>query len=180
MPRKPKFIPGPSRLSKILEELNKEPKPYLNGLKSLKLTYAYRNDHFGAKHFVKADLPRIRYLNPNLAIEVVKKLKTKEEDWNPELVLELRDGSKQTLDLDQKWSSTIFQELMDIGGGTNWQRWKRERIAAGLPIVDVPLPKKAAPKEKIWDSSNKKRAEPVEEELVFLNPGKTGAAAILP
>jgi hypothetical protein len=49
MPRKPKFIPGPSRLSIILKELNKEPKLSLTGLQGISLTLAARNDHFGAR-----------------------------------------------------------------------------------------------------------------------------------
>lgn len=49
MPRKPKFIPGPSRLSIILKELNKEPKLSLTGLREISLTLAARNDHFGAR-----------------------------------------------------------------------------------------------------------------------------------
>ena len=49
MARKPKFIPGPSRLSGILANLNKEPRPFLHNLKGLKLKYAFRNDHFGAR-----------------------------------------------------------------------------------------------------------------------------------
>lgn len=39
----------PSRLSKILEQLSSGHKPYLNGVKSLKLKYAFRNDHWGAR-----------------------------------------------------------------------------------------------------------------------------------
>lgn len=41
------------------------------------------------RHFVKEDLPRIRYANPTIDIEVNKPLKTKEETWRPEMVVEL-------------------------------------------------------------------------------------------
>lgn len=47
MPRKP--LPGPSRLSQILKHLQQEPIPTLPALSSLRLTYALRNDHFGAR-----------------------------------------------------------------------------------------------------------------------------------
>jgi small subunit ribosomal protein S25 len=47
MPRKP--LPGPSRLSQILKRLQQEPIPSLPALSSLRLTYAIRNDHFGAR-----------------------------------------------------------------------------------------------------------------------------------
>ena len=49
MPRKVKFIPTPSRLSQILAHLKKEPRPQLREIKGLKITYAYRNDHWGAR-----------------------------------------------------------------------------------------------------------------------------------
>ncbi|KAJ2926656.1 hypothetical protein H1R20_g10428, partial [Candolleomyces eurysporus] len=38
-----------SKLSKILAHLDANPKLSLAGVKSLKLTYAFRNDHFGAR-----------------------------------------------------------------------------------------------------------------------------------
>lgn len=109
-------------------------------------------------HFLKKDLPRILYANPNLHVHVIKRLKTKDETWPPELVVEfgsspssidrrasvlkfssrLADGRKQNFNLHNKWSSTIFQELMDTAGGNSWTRWKAERAEAGLPVVDGP------------------------------------------
>ncbi len=38
------------KLAKTLEWLNKEPKPILERINMLELTYAYRNDHFGARY----------------------------------------------------------------------------------------------------------------------------------
>ncbi|KAI0825320.1 hypothetical protein BC628DRAFT_1374550 [Trametes gibbosa] len=138
MPRKPKTIPGPSRLSGILARLNQDPKPHLPNLKSIRLMYAYRNDHFGARHFVKEDLPRIRYANPAVDIQVEKRLKSKEESWKPEMVVELKNGTTHTLDLGGKWSSAIFHELMDLSAGPWWHKWKRERAAAGEPALPPP------------------------------------------
>jgi len=109
-------------------------------------------------HFLKEDLPRIRYANPKLDIQVNKLVKSKDETWSPELVLEfgsslfptdscvsvlifsfhLADGRKQNFNLHNKWSSAIFQELMDTAGGNSWTRWKTERAEAGLPVVDGP------------------------------------------
>ncbi|KAI0791780.1 hypothetical protein C8Q75DRAFT_715513 [Abortiporus biennis] len=166
MPRGP--APGPSRLSKILANLKKEPKPQLQNVKALKLTMAQRNDHFGARHFAKDDLPRIRYVNPKLEIEVNKMPKGVADTWKPELVVEFKDGSAKTLNLEGKWSSTIFQEVMDLAGGKNWEQWKQERTEAGLPIMDVP---EAKPKEK--------KTATVDYAALF-NSGKTGAAAVLP
>ncbi|KAI8983279.1 hypothetical protein BD414DRAFT_523181 [Trametes punicea] len=138
MPRKPKTIPGPSRLSVILARLTQEPRPVLPNLKSLKLTYAYRNDHFGARHFVKEELPRIRYANPTIDINVDKKLKTKEETWKPEMIVELKNGTTHKLTLDGKWSTTIFSELMELSAGPWWQKWKKERAAAGEHATPPP------------------------------------------
>jgi len=38
------------RLAKTLEWLNREPKPVLEKISSLQLTYAYKNDHWGARY----------------------------------------------------------------------------------------------------------------------------------
>ena len=82
------------------------------------------------------------------------------------------DGTSRTLDLDKKWSSAIFEELMDIAGGNPWERWKRERTAAGLLFVDKPEPRSkfVAPK---------KQTESLEM-AKLLYPEKKGAAAVLP
>ena len=81
--------------------------------------------------------------------------------------MNIGDGTKQLIDMDKKWSSTIYEELMEIGGGSSWAKWKAERTEAGLPIVDIPVPKAKA------DSSDK----PIPPHF---NPLKTGAAAVLP
>jgi hypothetical protein len=49
MPRKVKALPGPSRLSGILSSLRQEPRPALSAVKRLTLSYAAKNDHFGAR-----------------------------------------------------------------------------------------------------------------------------------
>lgn len=115
----PKPPLGPSRLSQILKKLKANPKPVLTpSLKSLKLTYAIRNEHFGARcvrhfpenlitsslrsysgilrggsvgndrHFVKDELPRIQYANPTIAIEVNRIPKAKEDTWQSSLSME--------------------------------------------------------------------------------------------
>lgn len=99
-------VPGPVRLAKLLSHLNASPKLSLSGLKKLKLSYAFGNDHFGARsvltfsiritnfqypphsHFVRENLPKIRFDNPNLDIEVERMKKTAEERWRPEMELE--------------------------------------------------------------------------------------------
>ena len=66
---------------------------------------------------------------------------------------------------------------MDIAGGSSWERWKRERAAAGLPIIDIPKPKNVAPKAPKWVSKQKDASQ---EEELHLDPSKHGAAAVLP
>ncbi|KDQ30249.1 hypothetical protein PLEOSDRAFT_1092050 [Pleurotus ostreatus PC15] len=150
MARKPKTIPGPSRLSKILANLNASPRLELSNLQSIKLTLASKNDHFGARHFLKEELPRIRWANPTLDIEVEKVPKTIKEAWKPELELRFTNGQAQTLDLHGKWSTTIVRELMDTAGARSWFAWKEESAATGSPLLRgeerAPEPVEASPK----------------------------------
>jgi small subunit ribosomal protein S25 len=45
------------------------------------------------------------------------------------------DGKTTTLNLDDKWSSTILKELMNIAGGDPWKKYVAESTAAGLPAI---------------------------------------------
>ncbi|PIL30775.1 hypothetical protein GSI_06943 [Ganoderma sinense ZZ0214-1] len=151
MPRKPKTIPGPSRLSRVLAHLTQEPRPFLPNLKSLKLTYAYRNDHFGARHFVKEDLPRIQYANPAVNIQVNKLDRTKIDSWKPEMIVETKNGVTHKVNMEGKWSTAIYNELMELTAGSWWQKWKQQESSAGHLATRIPPP-----------------------------PKKTGASAVLP
>ncbi|KAF8168445.1 hypothetical protein B0H34DRAFT_793047 [Crassisporium funariophilum] len=135
MPPKVGLPAGIIHLNKVLTHLKASPKLTLTGLKALKLSYAYRNDHFGARHFVKQDLPRIRYANPDLNIQVEEVKKKKEEAWRPEMELEFENGKVQRLDLNDKWSTTILKELMTVAGGDPWKKHVEESTAAGLPVI---------------------------------------------
>ena len=119
----PKPSLGPSRLSQILQKLKVDPKPVLApSLRSLKLTYAKRNDHFGARyvrrsssglvafdlyghsdelydisvgnyrHFVRDELPRIQYANPTIAIEVNTVPKIEADTWQSSLYMEFGES----------------------------------------------------------------------------------------
>jgi len=131
----PNTIPGTVRLAKLLSHLNASPKLALSGLKRLKLSYAFGNDHFGARHFVRQNLPKIRFDNPNLEIEVERVKKTEQERWRPEMELEFENGKTTTLNLHNKWSTTILKELMTIAGGDPWKKHVAMSTAAGLPPV---------------------------------------------
>ncbi|OAX40471.1 hypothetical protein K503DRAFT_660447, partial [Rhizopogon vinicolor AM-OR11-026] len=180
-----KFIPGPSRLSVILKELNKEPKLSLTGLRGISLTLAARNDHFGARHFVKEELRRIRYANPQLSVEVNKLPKTIQDEWKPEMVVEFEDGAKTTIDMSNKWSTTIAKELMDLAGGDPWKKHKVAAQAAGMPVLPGEETERlTAAAKKRTPKSNARTPENLEAmvETMLSSPDrpKTGAAAILP
>lgn len=50
---------GPSKLSKILQHLKAKPQLNLTGVKSLKLSCAFRNDHFGARYVLYVHRPGV-------------------------------------------------------------------------------------------------------------------------
>jgi small subunit ribosomal protein S25 len=86
-------LPKPSSLSKVLAQLTREPQVKLpnlphNGIKRLKLTFAKRNAHYGARHFLNEELPRLAYNNPSVEIQVERKEHLKTEPWTPELLVE--------------------------------------------------------------------------------------------
>lgn len=119
---------APSSIARTLSHLNKTPAPVLApNVKSLKLTMAFKNAHYGARsvnlpyfellkrgglifdmssllhfltvvrrHFWKEELPRVAYHNPSIAIDVERKPKAKEEEWDPELVVGLGSWSSPT------------------------------------------------------------------------------------
>ncbi|KAG5643813.1 hypothetical protein DXG03_009589 [Asterophora parasitica] len=176
---------GPSHLKRVLEHLNAGPKLTLSNLKSLKLSLAFQNDHFGARHFVKEQLPRIRYANPDLDIQVEKVRKSATEAWRPELEVEFENGQQTTLDLHEKWSSTILKELMELAGGEPWAKWKAEAATKGLPVVAgeenegkaVKRPTRTPlPSLKTFRAN----APPPVDPTADPEPPKTGVAAALP
>ncbi len=157
-----------------------------SGNEKHELIYSF---HLRKSHFARNDLPRIRYANPSIEIQVNKVPKSVGDTWRPEMQLEFRtshhpcvfsasnlkpmyagDGTTKTIDLQDKWSTTIFQDVMDLAGGNNWERWKRERKAAGLPIVEY-APAKPTIEKTMSDYSDL---------FTRLDRPKTGAAAVLP
>ncbi|KAJ7178651.1 hypothetical protein C8R43DRAFT_974119 [Mycena crocata] len=135
MVRGKRLAAGPSTLSLLVSHLKAPPKLALPTASSLRLTLATRNDHFGARHFLKEQLPRIRYANPELDIQIRKVPKKPGHEWRPELQLSFPDGKSRTLNLHGKWSTAIVRELMDSSGSPAWARWKAEAARAGLPLV---------------------------------------------
>ncbi|KAG6916921.1 hypothetical protein DXG01_004682 [Tephrocybe rancida] len=202
--------PSPSHLGKVLSNLKANPKLTLTNLKSIKLSLAFRNDHFGARcvhmsgkegfavdnerrHFVKELLPRIRYANPELDIRVQKWRKTKEEAWRPEMELEFTNGKEETLNMHEKWSTTILKELMEVAGGDPWVKWKLEATAAGIPVIPgeeneratvkrstrTPLPSLNAFRASRPTSGQVDTSKPLPEDSA-LAVIKTGMSAALP
>ncbi|KAF7312197.1 L51-S25-CI-B8 domain-containing protein [Mycena indigotica] len=133
MPRK--ALTGPSSLSQLVSHLRAPPRLGLPQITSLTLTLAARNDHFGARHFLKEQLPRIRFANPDLPVHVRKFNKHPAHDWRPEIQLSFKDGTTQSLSLHGKWSTTIVRQLMDLGASPAWVRWKAEASRSGAPLI---------------------------------------------
>ncbi|TFK47918.1 hypothetical protein OE88DRAFT_1685060 [Heliocybe sulcata] len=184
MPRRPRTIPGPSPLSQVLARLRRPPRLVLDDVRSLSMTYAQRNDHFGARHFVKDDLPRIRYANPALDITVNKLPKLPGDDWEPKMELNMRGGQTTTISMGGKWSTSIFEELMNAAGGEPWQQWKKERLAQGLPVVEglegAKYQERLA-EQRLLEQPAPSRRSNADEADPFANlRTKTGAAAVLP
>lgn len=103
-----------------------------------------------------------------------------------------------------KWSSTILGELLDSAGGTAWQRWKTERTAKGLPIIEdygripepqvapgltaslrtgstsmLPKPRRSGGQLQGEVSDQETVTEAIEKDIERARSG-SGAAAILP
>jgi len=160
---------GIQKLINLLEHLNKPPKlTFATNVKTLRLTLAYKNDHWGARHFIQESLPRIRYANPDLNIEVVKWRKEKHDHWRPELELSFEDGKKQKLDIHEKVSSIILKELMTVAGGDPWKAHVQHAKRTGMPVV---------PGEELYEQETKgvsqsKKQVPNLEEFLKANPHK--------
>ncbi|KAG9122861.1 hypothetical protein FRC07_000584 [Ceratobasidium sp. 392] len=106
-------------IGKAMAHLLKQPIPYLRpNVKSLTLKLAPRNGHWGARHFLKDDLPRITYSNPHVTYRVSKcRPLTIEKPWTPSLQLEFADGTKHDVEVDGKLSGDIMREVMRAAGG---------------------------------------------------------------
>jgi hypothetical protein len=46
-------------------------------------------------------------------------------------------GQTRTIDLDGKWSTNIFEDLMDLAGGPVWENWKAMHPSERRPVVPV-------------------------------------------
>lgn len=72
------------------------------------------------------------------------------------------DGKKKELDLQEKWSSAILQELMDTAGGETWKRYKAAAKVDGLPVV--PGESKTVAEARKTSKSSAKKGLPTLEE----------------
>ncbi|KAI6142075.1 hypothetical protein BKA82DRAFT_64474, partial [Pisolithus tinctorius] len=129
----------PSHLSKVLQNLNTGPRLALDrNLKAVRLRMV-KDEHVGARHFVKDELPRIRWANPALDIQVVRAGKQQDEVMRgiarPEMEVEYENGVTKTIDMSHKWSTTITKELMDIAGGDAWKAYRAAAMKAGHPLL---------------------------------------------
>jgi len=44
------------------------------------------------------------------------------------------NGTVKTINMHDKWSTIIFQELLDTSGGESWKKWKQAAEKDGLPL----------------------------------------------
>ncbi|KAF9007932.1 hypothetical protein BDQ17DRAFT_1407195 [Cyathus striatus] len=155
---------GPSHLARVLEQLNAEPSLIVSPkVKSLKVSWAPEGRIASAKVFVKNDLPRIRWANPNLEIKCERLENPKLEARAPTLSLEFVDGTTETLRMGRYSSRLITEKFMDLAGAPTWTKYKSQRIAAGLPIipqgpetaVEPEKDVKMAPKSKVLSAARK-------------------------
>ena|ERR1700691_2783870 len=113
MPRPPRTIQGPSRLSGILAHLTRQPRLELSSeLTKLKVSYKFKNGDYGARcvvcsriypsyltlgrYFVKEELPRIRFANPTLQIQVNKLNPSLHKSKQPSMVLEFGEHTHKS------------------------------------------------------------------------------------
>ncbi|KAF8310873.1 hypothetical protein DL93DRAFT_2084063 [Clavulina sp. PMI_390] len=106
-------------IAKVMERLTAKPLPVLpSSVRALRITMAAKNAHYGARHFVNQELPRVAYNNKSIQIDVEKKPKGPEEKWNPTMVIEhSKDGTSQTLNLDMMRSDNIVAEMLRVARG---------------------------------------------------------------
>lgn len=162
---------------------------------------------------MKEELRRIRYANPQLNVKVNKLPKPPQDNWTPEMVVEFgnlifsvglascfdarlcflfyrclikctEDGAKTTIDISNKWSTSITKELMDLAGGDPWKEYKAAAQAAGLPILPGEEKERLAAAKKRTPRLSTRSPENLEAmvENMLSSPErpKSGAAAILP
>ncbi|KAF7978974.1 hypothetical protein HWV62_44223 [Athelia sp. TMB] len=141
MPRRPRTIPGPSRLSGFLKDLTRAPRLVLSeDVTRLKMAYKFKGGDFAAKYFVKEELPRIRYANPALTIEVDKlnPSNPKQKAQESSITLEFANRPAQTIPITHARSTGLLTDLMSLGGSSAWSEWAKQRTAKGEPILPEP------------------------------------------
>ncbi|KAI6022141.1 hypothetical protein BKA83DRAFT_4275522 [Pisolithus microcarpus] len=200
----------PSHLFKVLQNLNTGPRLVLDrNLRAIRLRMV-KDEHVGARHFVKEELPRIRWTNPALDIQVVKagaaKAQTRErqgeqqdqvmrEVVRPTMEVEYENGTIKTIDISNKWSTTITKELMDVAGGDTWKAYRTAALKAGHPLLPgeerervVAAGRDAQRDSATWKAGGvsprregeREKEVRVQEMLSAPDRPKMGAAAILP
>jgi len=150
MPRRIRTIPGPSRLAGFLKQLTRAPRLVLSeDVTRLKLAYKFKGGDFAAKYFVKEELPRIRYANPALAIEVDKlnPANPKHKAQESSIILEFVNRPAQTISITHARSTGLLTDLMSLAGSPAWSEWVKQRTAKGEPIIpesEAPVEPKSA------------------------------------
>ncbi|EKM83348.1 hypothetical protein AGABI1DRAFT_110018 [Agaricus bisporus var. burnettii JB137-S8] len=138
---------APSKLSQVVQHLEQKPHLRLFGVTSLAVRYDAKRVSPGTRHFVKDALPRLRWANPELAIDVERVFKA-EESVKQSIMLTYDTGTTRSFQVNKKWSTTILREIMDTAGGDPWREYKQRQHEEGLPLL--PGEDKAARMEAHW------------------------------
>ncbi|KAJ3574990.1 hypothetical protein NP233_g1394 [Leucocoprinus birnbaumii] len=119
-----KLPTGYSRLSRVLDHLNQEPKLHLPKVTHLKVRWNAKKLERGSKRFVRDALPRIRYANPALDIEVDKQWTG---DVEPQIQFRFTNGEVKTISMKEHEDkpSALLTQVMDFAGGDPWAQYKK-------------------------------------------------------
>ncbi|KZW00743.1 hypothetical protein EXIGLDRAFT_830622 [Exidia glandulosa HHB12029] len=123
---------GPTKLSKILQNIRAQPRPVLHNVHSLHLTYAAANNHFGARKFVRNELVRIAYHNPTIkaSVEPIRRL---EHAW---LTVRFQNESEVKVPIHNKTGPAILHDVIEIAGSRRRPPSPQEAQAETMKFVE--------------------------------------------
>ncbi|KAL1919256.1 mitochondrial 54S ribosomal protein mL61 [Calcarisporiella thermophila] len=101
-------------------------------VRRVSLVYAFqgKNKSMGAKHFLRENLPRIQYNNPNVEIVVTK---LKDPGTIPSVTVEFADSTVQKLEVPMMNSTEICNKFLNIAS-------KREAATPSSPKPSSTIP----------------------------------------
>ncbi|KAF9974113.1 hypothetical protein BGZ73_002611 [Actinomortierella ambigua] len=80
-------------------------------VKKISLAFSRKSDNSGARYFLKENMPRLQYNNPQIQFEVTK---VKDAVIVPEVTVEFANGPAQKISCSKIQSSDICKKLLSI------------------------------------------------------------------